>query len=75
MLIHRNSPFRHRQITCWLLALLAAPLSQLSFAETYYKWVDENRVIHYSRNIPPGDITRKYQVISEIGRASCRERV
>ncbi len=50
-----------------LLSLSLASLlftSMISQAATYYRWVDDNKVTHYTMDIPEG---REYEVVKTIG--------
>lgn len=50
-----------------LLSLSLASLlftSMISQAATYYRWVDDNKVTHYTTDVPEG---REYEVVKTIG--------
>lgn len=45
-----------------LASLLFTPM--ISQAATYYRWVDDNKVTHYTMDVPEG---REYEVVKTIG--------
>lgn len=60
----------HRRINMLNKILLSLSLASLLFvpmmsqAATYYRWVDDNKVTHYTMDIPEG---REYEIVKTIG--------
>lgn len=52
---------RHLALFC---LLLAAPVAS---AQTVYKWVDDNGNVHYSQTLPPEQVQRKHERLTEEG--------
>lgn len=61
-LAHRRA-WRHRVLLCGLLLTLGADASQARF----YRWVDEDGVVHYSDTLPPNEIQRGHAELSDNG--------